>query len=532
MLTTISTPDRTFFAGNPVQFKLNSDNSKSVGGYICQFQLVVSAADITAGHIITFAFPDKTLVFTNVSTPDDSGTQVQKGSTTGEYNAWAQRFFDCLRSNFEFCSRMSFILGPITGSNRVIWFTALERSARCSPYITTNLVTVLKVGFFPGADIVMRNNFSIIGGIWDIDYNQIAQDIKPVDYDGNVTFNFSEYLTTLMNNHLVPYFTFPFDPANLLKRFPEYVMPFYAGFAERYDGTIKKVHFDTLRYAVPGGLNRETIIAYNTLGTSFFDVEDNQKAFLTWAPDFKQSSPAVPEKLFFYLGAAPSYGIARIAYTVYFTDGTHATGALPEIEVQPNDVVELSIGYSALNLDTTYPTQTVSSWSVWFQGAEGTAIEETPVYTFFDVSEKRTFVLDPAYYENERIFIFQNSFGKAWDVVRFTGKGYADIALEFLSATNENTSEVTFYNAPSVKFAASELQKLRVNSGWVTKEMKDYFRELLLSKEVYELIDDQIFPVIITTDKSKEHLVDDQYLYNLEIEYDRAYRDFFFQNIG
>ena len=69
---------------------------------------------------------------------------------------------------------------------------------------------------------------------------------------------------------------------------------------------------------------------------------------------------------------------------------------------------------------------------------------------------------------------------------------------------------------------------MKANSGWVSREMKDFFRELLLSRKVFEYRDNLLYPVVITSTDIKEHFIDDQFLYSLDLEYDRAYRDFFF----
>jgi hypothetical protein len=133
------------------------------------------------------------------------------------------------------------------------------------------------------------------------------------------------------------------------------------------------------------------------------------------------------------------------------------------------------------------------------------------------------------FYENERVFIFQNSYGKAYDVVRFTGKGSMDIDVDYSTSTSDTIGNYTSFNAPVSKFAASEVQKLKCNSGWISRETKDYLRELLLSKQVFEYKDKCLYPVVITNDKVKEFFTDDEHLYSIEIDYDRAYRDFFFQ---
>jgi hypothetical protein len=515
MITLQTTPPEVFFAGNPVLYKIGTDNQLEYAGQFCSFDIVVTAADTTAGHTISFAFPSKTILFSTATTPDDSGTQILKAVNSANFATWAQTLFDCFQSNFEISSRFQITLGGATGYNRTISFTAIEKGASSNCLITHNLVTVTVMSFVSGLNAVMQNDFCIVGSLWDQDMRLLASDVKPVDNSGNVTFDFSEYLSAMLDYKSMPHFTFPFDPDVNMKLFSDFVMPFYASFAERYGGGTKKLHFDILKNAFPGGLNRETLMFYNSNDTDFFSIPDNLKCFMTWAPMVKVSDKIVPEKLFFYIGPKPTFDVIEINVNVHFTNGTsqllEGGGA-----VFMNSVIECSVGYAQLKFDTLFPALTISSWDVWL------SISGTPC------SEVRTFIIDPAIYENERIFIFQNSFGRAYDVVRFTGKGSVNLSIDFSIGNAENIDDFSIFNSPAKKFSPAESQRMVTNSGWISREMKDYLREMLLSRQVFEYKDDLLYPIVITTNSVKEHFIDDEYLYSLELEYDRAYRDFFF----
>ena len=392
------------------------------------------------------------------------------------------------------------------------------------PTVTCTLVTVTLLPWVTGVDPVSRNNFNIIGGIWDKNFRQVAQDAKPVDGSGNAVFNFSEYLGALLDFDVSPHFTYPFDPGTLIKTFKNYVLEFYSGFAEKFDGVVQKIHYDTLRNALSGGLNRETLVFYNAHGTDFFSTPANLRTFMSWAPLVKTTGKSVPEKLFFYVSDKPGYSYVNLMVSVYFTDGTNEAGSwVAEYSVVANDVLECSVGYGQLGFATDYPTKTVAYWKVWL------AVEGED-----DYSEVRTFIIDPVQYENERVFLFQNSWGRAYDVVRFTGNSTLSLTLESTTGNSQSIEPYTSFNAPSRKFESSETQGMKTNSGWVSREMKDFFREMLLSRQVFELKDNLLYPIVITNQSIKEHFIDNEYLYSLDLEYDRAYRDFFFSrfNVG
>jgi hypothetical protein len=518
MIQIRTTPPETFFAGNPVIFKVNSDNQFSTVGRKCSFYLNVSQAETEAGRTLIFAFPSKTIVFTTAATPNDSGLQIPTALLGGNWATWAQSLYDCFMSNFDISSRFAIVIHPAFGSYRYIEFISYDQGTAFTPTITTTLRTVVVYSFVAGIDPVSHSLFSIIGGLWDSNFRQIAQDSKPVNGLGDVTFNFSEYLSALLDADTTPRFTWPFNPAQIIRAFSNYDLVFYAGFAERYDGAIRKLLFDTQRTAFGGGLNRETLVAYTASGDDFFGVPENVLSFMTWAPVMKITSKTTPELLFFYTTSKPPFASFLLCVGVYFTDNTSDSFTEFFEYFTANDVLEFSVGYQQLELAGRFPTKTVAYWTIKLANEESHTDTET-----------RTFVLDNKVYENERVFIFQNSYGKAYDVVRFTGQGSSDIDVDFTTSNSDTIGDYTAFNAPVNKFTASELQKLNCNSGWITAETKDYLRDLLLSKQVFEYKDKSLFPIIITNDKMKSFFSDNEYLYDLEIRYDRAYRDFFFQ---
>ena len=66
-------------------------------------------------------------------------------------------------------------------------------------------------------------------------------------------------------------------------------------------------------------------------------------------------------------------------------------------------------------------------------------------------------------------------------------------------------------------------------SGWVNAAMKNYFRDFLLSPEVYEIVGDDLLPTVVTTKKTAL-LKDKEGLIFFECECERAYTDKYFSN--
>jgi hypothetical protein len=73
-----------------------------------------------------------------------------------------------------------------------------------------------------------------------------------------------------------------------------------------------------------------------------------------------------------------------------------------------------------------------------------------------------------------------------------------------------------------------ENQTFSINSGWISRETKNWLRELFLSrKEIYEIVDGCKFPIVVTNEKN-ELFDDDTYLYDVKIDYKYAFRDPYF----
>ena len=518
MITIQSTPPDILFAGNPSLYKIFSDNKFVTAGRKCTFLLEVLACDIVDGHTLTIATPEKSFVFTTtVRSPlDESGLDLPCPFSTHDQESWSLDVYNCLKANFHFCSLFNVTREYIA----YVWclrFTAINEGTNYTATVTTTIANLNLTGLLSGIDPVARDNFSILGGIWDKNMNPLFVDAKSLDSSGNVTFNFSEYLCNILDNNLLPKFTFPFDQTVNYKLFSNYILEFYAGFAERYSVNVLKIHFDALRSAVPGGLNRETLVAYNAAGQDFLDGE-NLRSFLSWAPLVKTTGKTVPEKLFFLVYKGLNAEFFELVVKVWFTDGTCDFVHSGPFAAAENDVIECSVGYKQLKLESLFPTKIVASWDVTLDQ-----------YQTGVLGLQRTFILDQQVYEHERIFIFQNSFARAYDVVRFTGKGSINLEYDYAVNNYRILEQDSFYNAPSRKSDTSEVQKMITNSGWISQEMKDYLRDMLLSRQVFEIKDNLLYPIVITNNQVKEYFIDGKYLYSLDLEYDRAYRDFFFQ---
>ena len=174
------------------------------------------------------------------------------------------------------------------------------------------------------------------------------------------------------------------------------------------------------------------------------------------------------------------------------------------------------VGFNQLGLANIDLTRDVESWEVWFENINGDVI-----------SEVRKFILDTDVYENERTFLFRNSFGR-YDTIRFTGVVESTMAYERIAGQVLSDEVITSFNPPMKNFEAWETQSFKADSGFISKEMRDYMREFLITTEAYEVVQGLLFPIVLKSVKISPFSTDGVYLYNVQVEYDRAYNDQYF----
>ncbi len=152
------------------------------------------------------------------------------------------------------------------------------------------------------------------------------------------------------------------------------------------------------------------------------------------------------------------------------------------------------------------------------------------VHTYDRIFEKRTYHLDNTFHQNEKCFIFKNSFDK-WDTVRCTGEQISKVDIDRQSVNvlaeligSENKDVLIEYE-----------QTFKANSGWTDHLCKDpkaymnYLREFLRSTEIYEVKGDFLVPVKLLSKKVQLH-TSRVYVYNLAFEYMYASKEEFFSS--
>jgi hypothetical protein len=519
MITVVKTPPEVALCCNPMLYEVSSDNFIVTAGTNALLNLIVAGADSTAGHGFTLTFKDKVLVFVSAATPDDSGLQFPVAAGGDTFSTYAAKIYAALILNWDLISDYDITLETAGGSSRTINMTAKQKDAALSITASDITLTSLTDSNTPGVTTVYRENFGIICTIWDSSGEKIGEDIKSVDDTGTALFDIHDYLESELEDGLIPGesridepFTWPEETGTPVVSHDLNIQKYIISFQETWENEVKKLNYDSERYAVNGGINRELVVYYNENDTSYFDESANKLKFLSWTPLIKLTGSTTPEKLYFLIYDRTFDFKYTPKCKIYYTDGSSSTfDIVSEQTVTTLKEIELMVGYAELGLAAKDATKLVFYWEVWMVDHDNAVI-----------TEKRKFYLDYKYREWEHKFLFRNSFA-VYEMARFTGKREKQLEYTFQDGVLISEEAWTSLNAPKRNFQIIETQKFIINTGWISQEMKNYYRELFLSKEAWEIIGGQLIPVIIRTTKTNTFFKDGETLYNLVIEYDRAF---------
>ncbi len=289
----------------------------------------------------------------------------------------------------------------------------------------------------------------------------------------------------------------------------EVIFPFYVKHSENYleiddrEVTLMSHWFYALNGGVPPWKHVEFFKTYTTFEQYFVDTK---KTFLTWRWSEKLIGYDDKETLFFLNLSEHAADTCQLVFSCkFFTLTLEQPLSVPlgsviykayevlELNISPKDIVEaLDINQIDIHCFNVYVS-----------------------HNGHQVSEKQYYKIDYRELPKMRNFLFLNSLG-AYESIRFTG-----------SATTEDAYNRDFFDqtalTPYNTFARSKGQiapeistTKKVNSGWVTKEETELMRDFISSQEVYEIIGEGKYPVLVTQDKVEIHR-DNSFLYSVTV---------------
>lgn len=504
-ITKNNTIPKDSLAHNPIELDLTTDNQFSVAGSKAVLVLDVAAPiDEVVDHGFTIDWGDISIAFVSKAVPDDSGTQFLNTAA----NAPAQIANIVAVFNINYYITRDHV---ITYDASSITLTAKEKGTDYSfSMLVPITLTSLTVGSnTAGVDQVARSFFEILVQTLLSDGTLLGQDVLTPDENGNAIFDVSVYLRAQLEGSSA--FKWTEDTSTFLIDRSASNILFYLQYAEKFDGVIQGITstVDDATYALNGGYDSMEKARMFDEGSSFLEQINYTWQFLTQQPAEKIINFDQPEKLFYLVWKDDTTSI-KLKVKIYYTDGTDTTITKATQAVSQYQVWECVVSPDKMELDLVTPAKTIDYYEIWIDDQDDDRVSKIQKYT-----------IDREYYEHQRYLIFRNSFGE-FDITRFTG-----IKTDNL----EHAREVDSYNPGDgwdQRFKAeniTEQQSFAINTGWMlNKETLDWLRDLLISPEVYEIINNRLYPIIIQNTKTFKQR-DKEDLFALAVEYIRAYTD-------
>jgi hypothetical protein len=490
---------------NPKIVQIGTDNQYSVQGLTAKLYLKFSITDEFAGKHLVFSWNGKSITMTLAAVPDDSGQQMHPALGGQPLSDWLGILCTDLKANYYLSKDFDI---SVTGGN-TIRFIAWQFGVIYNLDFIPDGGTIAGITEDPvavaGIDPVLRDFYNVFLQVKSLDSEvSLGQDMVGPDLSGICNFDIHD----LLCDYLTPEFEWPHGAGDTHAARAKFIKKFRVIYAESYDREFKKLF--TLsgdHYAILGGFDYKILAALNGISYSLSEFIISFKAFLTWQPLVKRITTTQRDKLFFLVYDVIRNLVPHIK--VYYADATApTTHQVTSFAVSQYEVHELYTDYVSLAIAAKLPEgKTCLKYDYWLEDESNNII-----------SQVRTFEIEFRQQQFSRTFIFRNSFG-AYDVFRATGRKkhinkYERMVLE------RNLSEFTL----AQQYQILESESFQVSSGYISKTTKNWLRELMLSEEVFEILGDYKFPILIQNEEV-DNIDDLETIYDIDILYKYAFKN-------
>jgi len=503
------------FAKSGVKYKIATSGAKTLGT-AGSFTLVFTEFPV-ADDTIKLVWGENDLTFTFKNTPDASGLQLSSNPD--------------LLENMVYYIRLNFLQNWIiynnwtitqgTGANtHKLYFVAKTRGdfdITITYPVGTHCSTADKTD---GTDDSYLENYKVMAAAYSAGVLLGGPDMFHAFHDddsaaGEVEIDLGEYIC----NDITPLPTLMGSGDKIIAR-TDIVKDYTVQFAESYgDPAVVKAllsaNSHTLK-CIKGGIGLQRLAIINDASNDIYSFLAARKQFLTWLPKNLLVDANTQQSIFYLHTSTATTLVVKVK--IYFQNGATWTGTSGSIAgCSKYACYEVNCNIYALVFGITPTAGTVASYDIWVEDAAANVLTEV-----------RHFILD---YNrlNPRYFKFFNSLG-AWDVIRTTGNfqksrkfegQLAQATLPFtISGTDFHRKKIN--NQTTEVFGAST-GYCNVNSPEFS-QLSEMMAELFLSDQVYEITDNGLVPVIIT---SSEYLVsaDDENMRAVAFDYEKTYVD-------
>ncbi|MFH0756918.1 MAG: hypothetical protein V2B15_06510 [Bacteroidota bacterium] len=322
-----------------------------------------------------------------------------------------------------------------------------------------------------------------VGGSWVL----LGQELRyEPDDEGKAIID----VHSLLEWDPVKEFTWSEDSSSLIHKRNNLRKSYHIAVYEKYGNplTTHGSNAGTLRYVLPGKISDLRMGQLNDQSTSWWDIIQAQMFFLTNAPRVKTTDPWASERLF-YIVSQGSSAKMDLNIKITYTDSTtkeivrESTGSIAVY-----DVYEIITSFSTLGIHFLDPSKTIEKYEIWLTDNSSAIISE--VYTY---------LVDHNRHDNSRYFLFSNGY-KMIEGARFTGMSKTEAKSEYMSLSVNLEKDYGVKDPSASKSDIRETEYREVSSEWLTSEEINWLREMVLSREVYEIVNGEPVRIFIETD--------------------------------
>jgi hypothetical protein len=275
----------------------------------------------------------------------------------------------------------------------------------------------------------------------------------------------------------------PLISENKIMPVENHVMPFKVKRISKNNGVVVETIESGFEYVIRGGIKEEHLREWE--GQLFSNYVGPNRKFLTWNPT-KVVLPEQPNYLYFLTNMKPTPTVLTLRLYRYYADGTEDTKSLSVMAIADVQyMTTYSVPIGAKQLGITDLSKKVVKYVVWLNNQDGEI-----------VSEQRTYIIDWQYYREKKYILFRNSLG-GYDSLGLTGDFAANINL----IRDESERYKPYQSLAS--FSEVEVSKvtgqkeIKVNTGWLTKQERDWLEELALSEDILLVSDRDYIPLVL-----------------------------------
>jgi hypothetical protein len=473
-ITINTTPPVLALAGNGLEFNVSTSNAKSSTGTNAKFSVAFSAnwEEIDATNELIFICDLFTVTFVFDDTPDESGNQLPTPAAYASVILWSDAVRDAIFKNTLISSNCYLSQIPDNVFFDIVFWEKGDFNLDVDETIS-GVGDGISATPVQGVDDAYYDNYRLCALLLRNSLPPVIIEKFPFP-DLDVDFDIKDYIKNIPN----PDFTF--DAEDIIFSHSDFLVKYICKFFEQYGSPpVPSILYpDSFRYALPGGVDTETLMYLDGLETDILAYFISNNKFLTHAEDNIQLKSGDIYRLFFLCQAGQD---VKFKYARYNADG-YIIGswqtALTHFLLTDYSIIEIVCDPDELVSDF----DTTKSVKVKLYDAETSA----------DISETRTFIINNDLSSQRLQFVFANSFEAAFDTIFAYGKAEHSFDLENYTLIHiEDTSSQS---------RSKRQDKFIIRSGHLTFQQLFYWQEFIQSNKRYLVRDGRRLPVrVIST---------------------------------